>query len=127
MHTLSDAIEALYQAFAVMPKPKHIDGCPCCIDRKETGVLLGKALRTITPEEMASYASSAFLTVGEVADYLYFLPRIIEITATEPSWWPDPEVTGRAMLTDLTAMGKVASRTPVPEPEFFEEVRRLID
>ena len=43
------------------------------------------------------------------------------------SCWRYLEVTGRAMLTDLTAMGKVASRTPVPEPEFFEEVRRLID
>ena len=32
-----------------------------------------------------------------MADYLYFLPRILEITATEPSWWPDPEVTGRAI------------------------------
>lgn len=99
MQDLRDAIEQLYRAFASTPKPRHIDGCPCCIDRKEIHVLLGKSLRAITPSEMASYASSAFLTVGDVADYLYFLPRILEITATDLSWWPDPEVTGRAIRT----------------------------
>jgi hypothetical protein len=99
MHTVHDAIEQLYRAFAKNPRPRHIDGCPCCIDRKEIDVLLGKSLRAITPKELASYASSAFLTVGEVADYLYFLPRILEITATDSSWWPDPEVTGRAIRT----------------------------
>jgi hypothetical protein len=99
MRTLEEAIERLYRAFATARKPLHIDGCPCCIDNKEIGTLLGKNLRSITPAELAPYASSAFLTVGEVADYLYFLPRILEITATEPSWWPDPEVTGRAIRT----------------------------
>jgi hypothetical protein len=99
MQALRDAIEQLYRAFAPMPQPRHIDGCPCCIGRKEIHVLLGKGLRAISPTEMASYASSAFLTVGDVADYLYFLPRILEITATDTSWWPDAEVTGRAIRT----------------------------
>lgn len=99
MDTLGSAIEHLYRAFAAMQKPRHIDGCPCCIDRKEVGVLVSKNLRDVTPQELAAYASSAFLTVGEVADYLYFLPRILEVTATEPAWWPDPEVTGRAIRT----------------------------
>jgi hypothetical protein len=97
MSPLEDAIEGLYRAFRATPKPRHIDGCPCCIDRKEIGVLVGKSVRLITPQELSSYASSAFVTVGDVADYLYFLPRILEITATDSSWWPDPEVTGRAI------------------------------
>ncbi len=97
MQTVQDAIEQLYRAFAKNPRPRHIDACPCCINKKEIHILLAKSLRTITPQELAPYASSAFLTVGEVADYLYFLPRILEITATDPSWWPDPEVTGRAI------------------------------
>jgi hypothetical protein len=99
MQELRAAIEQLYRAFASTPKPRHIDGCPCCIDRKEIHVLLGKSVRVITPSELASYALSAFLTVGDVADYLYFLPRILEVTATDLSWWPDPEVTGRAIRT----------------------------
>ena len=97
MHDVQDTIEHLYRAFAMNPRPRHIDGCPCCIDEKEIFVLLAKRLRAITPQELAPYASSAFLTVGAVADYLYFLPRILEITATDSSWWPDPEVTGRAI------------------------------
>lgn len=97
MPDIPTAVESLYRAFAAVPRPRHIDGCPCCIDRKEVGVLLGKGLRSVTPAELSTYASSAFLTVGDGADYLYFLPRILEVTATEPSWWPDPEVTGRAI------------------------------
>lgn len=97
MPNIQDTIEALYRAFAKNPRPRHIDGCPCCIDKNEIHVLLAKSLRAITPRELASYASSAFLTVGEVADYLYFLPRILEITATDSSWWPSPEITGRAI------------------------------
>ncbi len=119
-HTLSDAIERLYRAFAAVPKPEHIDGCPCCIRRKEIGILLRKALRAITPNELASYASSAFLTVGEVADYLYFLPRILEITATDPSWWPDPEVTGRAIRTANPETWTSSQRTALND--FLEAV-----
>jgi hypothetical protein len=111
MSALEDAIEGLYRAFREVPKPRHIDGCPCCIDRKEIGVLLGKSLRLITPRELAPYASSAFLTVGDVADYLYFLPRILEITATDPSWWPTPEVTGRAIRTANPHAWNDAQRT----------------
>jgi hypothetical protein len=97
MRDVRAKVENLYRAFAAVPRPRHIDGCPCCIDRKEVGVLLSKPLRSVTPEELSAYAASAFLTVGDAADYLYFLPRILEVTATEPSWWPDPEVTGRAI------------------------------
>ena len=97
MLSLADAIERLYTAFADVPRPTSIDGCPCCIDNKDIGTLLSKPLRDLTGDELASYASSAFLTVGDVADYLYFLPRILEITATDLAWWPSPEVTARAI------------------------------
>jgi hypothetical protein len=97
MHKIQEKIEQLYRAFAKIPRPRHIDGCPCCVDKKNVRALLDKNLRAITPQELTSYASSALLTVGEVADYLYFLPRILEITAIDSSWWPDPEVTGRAI------------------------------
>jgi hypothetical protein len=93
---LKDAIERLYESFSTFPQARHIEGCPCCIDRKEIGALLGKPLRELTPDDLSAYASSAFLTVA-AADYPYFLPRILEITATDLSWWPAPEVTGRAI------------------------------
>ena len=97
MISLSDSIETLYAAFRDVPKPRKIDGCPCCIDDKNICKLLSKPLRKITGGELASYSSSAFLTVGEEADYLYFLPRILEIACIEAGWYPDTEVIGRAI------------------------------
>lgn len=97
MTTLDQAVDCLYTAFADVPKPRHIDGCPCCIEKKNIGVLLSAPLRELTPDDLSAYAASAFLTVGTVADYFYFLPRILEISIREPDWWPDIEVTGRAI------------------------------
>jgi hypothetical protein len=101
MSRLEDSIERLYAAFADVPKPRQIDGCPCCFTEAEIAVLLARDRRVITPKELSSYASSALATIGSVSDYLYFLPRILEITATDDSWWPDPEITaGRIIETE---------------------------
>ena len=97
MLTLTDATNRLYRAFSTVPKPRHIDGCPCCLDKQDIRDLLEKPLRELTGSDLSSYASSAFLTVGDAADYKYFLPRILEISATDSSWWPDVAVTGRAI------------------------------
>src|SRR5260221_1113938 len=56
-------------------------------------------LRDLSPDDLTHYASSAFLTVGAVEYFLYFLPRILEILASTPGWWPDPEVVTRAVHT----------------------------
>lgn len=95
--TLASAIEALYAAFSDVPRPERIDGCPCCIDRKVSSALHTKRLRELTPDELSDYGSSALLTVGTIEDYLYFLPRILEISASHHNWWPDPAVTGRVI------------------------------
>ena len=91
------AVEGLYSAFADVPKPSGIEGCPCCIERENTDVLLAKPLRTLAPDELSNYAASAFLTAGSSADYLYFLPRILEVLVACPVWRPDPEVVGKAI------------------------------
>jgi hypothetical protein len=97
MGLLADNLEALYAAFGDARKPSKIDGCPCCLDEKEICTLLSKPLRELTGGELASYSESAFLTVGSIDDYLYFLPRILEIGCVEGGWWPDFEITGRAI------------------------------
>lgn len=94
---LPRAINSLYTAFAAVPRPRHIDGCDCCIDQKGIPALLTKPLRELTPDELSSYASSVFLTVGSEADFRYFLPRILEVAVTQEGWWPDWEVIGRAL------------------------------
>src|SRR5262249_9287001 len=85
------ALEALYQAFAA-PPPARIEGCPCCLDRKDVKTLHIKPLREQSDKDLASYAASVFLTVGDVADFRYFLPRLLELSATVGGWWPSPEV-----------------------------------
>lgn len=95
--TVEQAVEQLYRAFSAVPKPRRIDGCPCCIDRKNIGTLLATPLRSLAPDDLSAYASSVFLTVGGMPGYLYFLPRILEVTATDPAWWVHPAVTARAI------------------------------
>jgi hypothetical protein len=87
---LHDAVEALYAEFRV-PKPRTIDGCPCCTDPKEVCMLLAKRLRDLTPDDLSNYGSSLFLTMGDEKDFEYFLPRLFDIS-TDQDWWPSPEV-----------------------------------
>ncbi len=94
---LPRAINSLYTTFAGVPRPRHIDGCDCCIDKKDIPNLLATPLRELTPNQLSSYASSVFLTVGSEADFRYFLPRILEIAVTQEGWWPDWEVIGRSL------------------------------
>jgi hypothetical protein len=95
---LQTAIENVYAAFKDIPKPKFVDGCPCCIDQKGISILLAKPLRELSPDDLTHYAASVFLTVGSVEDFSYFLPRILEICVTKTHWWPDPEVIAGALL-----------------------------
>src|SRR5690348_15560227 len=97
--SFQEAIEGVYEAFRDVPRPKSVEGSSCCIDEKGISVLLSKPLRELSPDDLTHYASSVFLTVGAVEDFLYFLPRILEILATESGWWPDPEVVTRAIHT----------------------------
>jgi hypothetical protein len=99
LNKLKDSIHQLYEAFADIAKPQNIDGCPCCIDEKNISTLFSTPLRSISSDDLSAYASSAFNTVGDVPDYLYFLPRILEISATDNYWYPDVEITGRAICT----------------------------
>lgn len=97
MSDLNSAIEDVYDAFADVERPTSIDGCVCCIDQQTLNKLCRVPLRQLSPDDLSTYASCAFLTVGDVSDYAYLLPRILEISATEKDWWPDIEITGRAI------------------------------
>jgi hypothetical protein len=85
-------IERLYAAFKAVPKPYHVEGCPCCTSEDEFRKLLTKPLRDITPDELSRYASKALTTVGTEEDFHYFIPRILEVCATEFGWWPEPAI-----------------------------------
>ena len=115
MLDLDDAIARLYVTFATVPKPRAVEGCPCCIANKEVDVLLAKPLWELSGDELGSYASCAFTTVGGRADYLYFLPRILELTATELGWWPDLEVTARAIRSSGPATWTAGQRVALDD------------
>ena len=89
---ISERVSALYQAFEDVPKPPIIDGCPCCTDEAELTALLAKHRTDLTADDFDSYAFSVMKTVGSGADLQYFLPRILELAATDPRWWVDIEV-----------------------------------
>jgi hypothetical protein len=88
-----EQIQALYYAFDDVPKPTSIDVCPCCVDRFELEHLLSTPLKEITAKNLAGYAATVFNTSGGIDDFLYFLPRILEVSVTDPGWYPDLEIT----------------------------------
>src|SRR5258708_1169187 len=101
MDSLAEAIEDVYRTFSDVPVPSEIAACPCCMTAEEVEVLLAKPLPELTPAELSSYSSSALLTVGDVSDYLYYLPRILEISIRDDAWWPDIEVSAKKIkMTD---------------------------
>lgn len=102
MLKLTQAVEDFYSAFSDVEVPLHIDGCPCCIYREEIDKLLSTSLRELAPGDLSVYAMCALSTVGAVSDYLYFLPRIMDISVHEDSWSRDIEVKARAIhSTDI--------------------------
>lgn len=110
---LPQTIDALYAAFAAVRRPTGIVGCPCCIEDKQIAVLLSRPLRALSAEELSSYASSVFLTVGDEEDFRYFVPRILEISATDPGWWSDPEVVARVLAEARWQQWPTAQREAV--------------
>jgi hypothetical protein len=91
MSAFDAALAELYRTFDAKP-PVAIQGCFCCLDATEREVLLIRPLGVLTSDQLAPYASSIFLTVGDVSDYRYFLPRILDLSASDLTWWPSPEL-----------------------------------
>lgn len=86
-----EALEAVYRAFEA-PPPSVIEGCPCCIDTRNTDLLLSTPLRQIPGMVMWRYVSGAFLTVGGERDFRYLLPRILDVGMFDPGNLPDPQI-----------------------------------
>jgi hypothetical protein len=85
--SLHQAIEKLYTTFSNATQPTAIEACSCCISDEEINALLSKPLREITNFDLINYTDCAFLTVGDLEDFKYLLPRILEIFACQIEWW----------------------------------------
>lgn len=100
---LHDALEAVYEEFRA-PTPARIEGCPCCVERKTVTALHTRGLRELTESDLSAYAFSVFLTVGDVADFRYFLPRILELAIHHPGFAISLEVVlGKLALAKWTS------------------------
>ncbi|MEG3143358.1 hypothetical protein U1839_01710 [Sphingomonas sp. RT2P30] len=86
-----EAGEELYRQFAA-PTPSVIEGCPCCIEKRDVDVLLSTPLRALSGQALWPYVSSVFLTAGSTHDFRYFLPRIFEIALVDPENSNDAEI-----------------------------------
>jgi hypothetical protein len=92
--SIREAIDGIYYAFADAPRPQRLDGCPHCMDIVDTAALLSHGLHEVQPRALDTYVYKAMLTVGTPDDFFYFLPRILELAATDPDFHADPEVIG---------------------------------
>ena len=100
---LEEAVDGLYSAFARRKRPRAIDYCTHCVDPGAVKRLLASdPLREIPVEALRFYTVDALSTAGSVADFRYFLPRILHIAVAGGfGGYPDPWVVlGKFQLAD---------------------------
>lgn len=90
--SILDSVENLYRVFAVYPRRKHVEGCPCCVNEEDRHVLETKSLRLLSSNDLGRYAFKAMTTWGDVDDFRHFLPRIFELLAGPDGIGYDAEV-----------------------------------
>lgn len=86
------AIEDLYQVFAAYPIPENMEGCPHCVDKEASLLLISKPLRDLDAEDLDHYAFKAMTTWGTEEDFKFFLPRLFELLTLNARWPIEPEV-----------------------------------
>ena len=77
---LQELLEQGYEAFAQLRKPETLEASALRDPARILKRLTSKPLRLLQIEDMQEYASAAFSTVGTIADYQHFLPRILELS-----------------------------------------------
>jgi len=95
---LAAAIDAVYEAFSDVEKPRSVPGCSSFMSVEECDVLTGTSLRELLSYQLSPYAMVAMVQMGSEADYPYFLPRILELTIADDDYWLAAiEVTAKKM------------------------------
>lgn len=90
---LEAAIEYLHSAFKPKIAPDTIAYCECCMNDSQIEKLLTTNLKSLSKEDLEEYTRCLLLTVGELEDFQYFLPRIFELLCDTPVYLADYEVT----------------------------------
>lgn len=77
--SLKLSIENLYTEFSIYPLKSKISGCPCCVSESASEKIHSKPLKELDNNDLARYSFKAMTTWGNVNDFKYFLPRILEL------------------------------------------------
>lgn len=85
---LAADLERLYSVFAEHPlKPGFDERCSPLGNRQEVArSLQSVSLRSASVEDLAFYAFKAFTTMGDIEEFNYFLPRLLEAEALDAKW-----------------------------------------
>jgi len=75
-----EMFELLYDTFRRYPKPKRVSGSPISVEANDDLTLLQKPLKSLDAKDFGRYPFKAMSTWGTVADFKYFLPRILELS-----------------------------------------------
>lgn len=83
---LIKALESAYRVFADAPAPKTLEASPLRDAKAIHRALTSSPLAAIANADIGPYAGWAMTTVGTGKDYQHFLPRILELAVSDPSW-----------------------------------------
>lgn len=127
MTKIDRSLSEMYDVFAEHTRPpQQINFCSCCIRLEEIQRLLRAPVKTVSAERLGPYAYFALGTVGEPADYLYFLPRLLELALQDDDRIP----TADDLITRLRekAWGDMAEGPRCAIQDFLlEAVRHCFD
>lgn len=80
---LLESIQSLYEMFERYPARREMPHCEYCVSPEEIAFICSKPLRELTADDLGKYAGKAITTWGDVEDFKHFLPRLMELIATE--------------------------------------------
>ena len=89
---IQQAINDIYLEYEDIPLPTDIMACTCCRNSIDITKLTTEPLIKLSENDLRDYSFSVFNTVGSSEDFLYFLPRLIELTINDNGNFTDREI-----------------------------------
>lgn len=80
------AIADAYRIFSSYPAPRNLQAAPKHDVAEVLARLRATSLDNLPADNLGSFAGSALYTIGDLADYKHFLPRMLELSLGHPSW-----------------------------------------
>ncbi|MBV9263342.1 MAG: hypothetical protein JO324_03400 [Candidatus Eremiobacteraeota bacterium] len=75
---VAEALALLYAAFSRYSMSEPFDFCSHCVSAEEVDELRRTPLHDLTFDQLSTIAYNIIFTIGAVADFKFFLPRLIE-------------------------------------------------